>query len=228
MSLLTICQTALREIGEFNVPDSIVGNTDPSSVQLLALANRAGRSLALDLRWQALLATHSFVTVSGTADYALPDDFHRFAELTVFDRSNLARVEGPLSPARWEALRSGNAAPVSAWKYFRLAGGEFSLFPTPDAAETVAFQYYSKHFIDGKAAFSDDADEALIDEDLIAIELRWRFLQAKGASFEMERQEALRRRDALLAKDGGRAVVRFAGPGGAAGAGNLPESGFGA
>ena len=88
MSLLSICKSGLCEIREFNVPSSIVGNTDPSAVQLLALANRAGRSLALDHKWQRLLATHSFATFASTADYALPSDFHRFANITSWDRGN--------------------------------------------------------------------------------------------------------------------------------------------
>src|SRR5690242_11912595 len=102
MTLLTIAQTALREVGDYAVPSSIVGNTDPTAVQLLALANRAGRTLALDYRWQALLTTYTFPTVASTADYALPTDFNRFANLTPWDRTNYAQLEGPVSAQRWE------------------------------------------------------------------------------------------------------------------------------
>lgn len=227
MSLLTICQSALREVGEFSVPSSIIGNTDPTAVQLLALAQRSAKTLALDHKWQVLLTTYTFPTVAATATYALPSDFHRFANLTFWDRTNYEMVRGPVSAIEFERLRSGNMSNAAMYKYFRLAANLFSIYPTPTAVETIAYQYYSKYFITNKAAYSDDADAPLLDEDLLTIDLRWRFLQAKGADFAHEKAEAIQRRDALLAKDGGRDMIQFGGPRVAREAGNIPDTGFG-
>ncbi len=228
MSLLTICRAVLQEVGDWSTPSTIVANTDPLAVQLLALAQRSGKQLALDYKWQVLLTTHTFATVASTATYALPADFHRFANLTQWDRTNYEMVEGPVSPAKFEYLRSSSASTASPWKYFRVAADVFAIYPTPTAAETIAYQYYSKYWITGKAAYSADADAPLLDEDLLTIDLRWRFLQAKGLPFEHEKAEAMARRDALLIRDGGRDAVRFGGAGKTSNPyGNLPETGYG-
>ena len=229
MSLLTICQYARREIGDFSVPSTIISNTDPIAVQLLALANRTGRTLALDFRWQVLLTNYTFPTVASTEDYALPSDFGRFANVTMWDRTNDTPVRGPLSPAQWEYLQSSGLGGAAQFdKAFRVIGDRIYIYPEPDAAETIAYQYYSTYWISGKAAFSADADVALIDEDLITLGIKWRFLASKGDSFENEQMEYYQRLDSLQGADGGRSIISF-GPGALVigGEGNMPEVGFG-
>lgn len=229
MTLLSIAQTALREIGDFAVPSTIVGNNDPIAVQLLALANRTGRTLANDYRWQVLLTTYTFPTVDSTASYALPDDFGRFANLTQWDNTNTTRVQGPVTPAQWQYLQSSGLGGAAQFdKAFRIAGDLFYIYPTPTAADSITFQYYSNQWITGKEAFSADADEALLDEDLITLGLKYRYLQAKGDAYEEERNEYFRRLDSLQGADGGRNVISF-GTSMLIGdtVGNLPETGFG-
>ena len=212
MTLLSIAQTALRESGQYTVPSTIVGNTDPTAVQLLALANRTGRTLANDYRWQALLISYTFPTVASTASYALPGDFGRFANLTFWDNTNYQSVRGPVTPIEWQMLQSSMTANAGITKAFRIAGNLFYIYPTPDAVETIAYNYYSKYWADStgsKAAFSNDSDEPLIDEDLITLGLRWRWLQAKGDTFENEKLEYMLRLESLQGADGGRDAIRF-------------------
>lgn len=71
MSLLSICQTVMGEIG-LPQPPTIVGNLDPFAIQLLALANRAGRELAEEADasgyWQVLRKQYIFQT-TGVGPY---------------------------------------------------------------------------------------------------------------------------------------------------------------
>lgn len=229
MTLLTIAQTALREIGDFAVPSTIVGNTDPIAVQMLALANRTGRTLANDYRWQVLLTSYTFSTTASTASYALPADFGRFANLTFWDNTNDTRVQGPVSPAQWQYLQSSGLGGAAQFdKVFRIAGGLFYIYPTPTAVDSISFQYYSKYWITDKDAFSLDADTALLDEDLILLGTKYRYLQSKGDSYEEEKNEYLRRLDSVQGSDGARNMISF-GKSLLAGdlAGNLPETNFG-
>lgn len=226
-TLVQICQAVLREVGQVNVPSSIVGNTDPAAVQLLALANRTGKILALDFRWQALLTTHTFATVNGTTDYSLPSDLHAFAGLTFWDRTNIEQCEGPVSAVLWEGLRSGNIIGVGLRKYFRVAANLFSIYPTPTAADTIAYQYWSKNWITGKTEFSDDTDQPLIDADLITLGLKWRWRMAKGLAYDEEKADYQMRLDALQAIDGGKNILRFGRVEPAAPALNIPETGYG-
>lgn len=71
MSLVSVCAQAMQEIG-LPAPQTIVGNPDPFAVQLLALANRAGKELAEDADaagyWQFLRKQYTFKT-TGVGPY---------------------------------------------------------------------------------------------------------------------------------------------------------------
>lgn len=66
MSLLSVINNALGEIGLATFT-TIVGNTDPNAIQMLALTNRAGKELAEDASaagyWQFLRKQYIFQTV---------------------------------------------------------------------------------------------------------------------------------------------------------------------
>lgn len=74
LNLLQIVQTACQEIA-IPVPISVVGNTDPQIIQLLALANREGREFSQlpnknggweELRQQYLFSTQGVQGITGT------------------------------------------------------------------------------------------------------------------------------------------------------------------
>lgn len=229
MTLLTICQDALKEIGGINVPDTIVSNEDPTAIQLLALANRTGRELALDYKWQGLLSTHTFSTVDGTSAYAMPSDFHAIANRTAWDRTNDWKLQGPASKMAWERLQSSAITSSGLRSWFRIQGGQFNLYPTPTSVRTIAFQYYQKTFVSesggsDKAAFTLDNDTARIDEDLLLLGVKFRFKAAKGLISDPERMEYESRKNALQIADKGAATIDF---GGSMTQGGMPESGFG-
>lgn len=211
-TLLSICHAALQQIGQFNVPTSIYGNADPTAVQLLALANLSGQQLTKRYKWQALIETHTFPTANGTETYALPSDYQKFSNITFWNRSAYERMEGPVSNSMWELLKSGNLAAVGGVQYFRVAANLFGIYPTPTAIETIAYQYYSREWIEGQTEFGDDSDEPKLDTDLMALDVRWRFLSAKGLSWESERADF---EDALAvarADDGGKDAIRLSAP----------------
>lgn len=228
MTLLTAAQAVLRESGQFAVPSTIYGNTDPTAVQLLALANRAGKTLAKEA-WQILLTSYTFATVASTASYALPTDFGNFANLTFWDSTNYMPVKGPVTAMEWQTLQRSSVSGSPAFnKSFRITTDLFYIYPTPTAVETIAYYYWSSYWISGKEAFSADTDVTLFDEDLLTLGIKWRWLQAKGDGFENEKAEYQEALDAALAVDGGRDAIRFSDSTGyRMRAGNLPEGNFG-
>lgn len=226
-SLRTLCQDALKEIGMVNVPSSFVGNTNPTAVQMVALANRVLKDLQ-DHKWQVVLSTHTFSTVASTSAYALPSDFESFANMTQWDRTNYEDVEGPVSPAVWEALRSSNLYASGIKRYFRVAAGQFEIYPTPDAADTIAYQYYSNQPITSKTEFSDDTDVSLIYEDAITLGLKYYWRRAKGLDWAADERDYRRKIDIKQANDGGKPVLRFGGPAlSPLSGGNIPDTGYG-
>ncbi len=237
LSLLAMCQRALREKAEFNVPSTIVGNSDPSAVRLLALADRTGRDLMRLHLWQAMIQTYTFPTVASTGTYALPTDFQRFLNLTQWDRTNYTPLRGPVSAAEWEVDRSGNLSSASQiMSMFRIAANLMEIYPTPTSVRTIAYQYVGKFWIiasGGSSAtkeyFTVDTDTCIFEDDIMVIGIRERFdAVAFGIPFvpSPEYQSML---GAATAADGGKSVITF-GSGrlnGILGGDNLPDSNYG-
>ena len=106
MSLLTIAQ-AVADYTGFERPTSVVGNTDPIARQLLAFINRQGKQLMRANNWPILLKEHTFNTVNGTQSYALPTDFDRSLDGTVYNRTDTDQMTGPITPQQYALDRYG-------------------------------------------------------------------------------------------------------------------------
>lgn len=236
MSLLTISQKALRGLSGFNIPSSFYGNQDLTATLVVALADEAGQDLEKEYRWQQLITEYTFTTTASTATYALPDGFRAFANMSQWDRTNLWRMTGPTPSFVYQWLKSGISVWASNNRWFAVRGNLFTIYPTPTTTgDTIAFDYYSKNWVtkqlDGSftSAWTADNDTARLDEDVLAADLKWRFLQAKGMPFEPEykRRESLV--EALQADNGGRGMIDLGRPTPRTGLGygNLPDTGFG-
>jgi hypothetical protein len=228
MTLRTICQTALNRIGSFDIPNAIIGNAAPEARQTLAYANATGQELARKFAWQALLKSYTFTTSDGVAEYDLPSDYLRFANLSFWDRTNEWELLGPATPIQWQTLKSG-IIEVTIRRWFRIAQSQFQLHPVPTAADTIAYDYYSKHWCQsdaevGQTEFLGDTDISLIDEELMTMGVKWRFLEQKGLPYFEARREFEEYRDALLADDTPKPLVNM---GGEVYVDNIPEGNYG-
>ena len=214
MSLLTICQNVADFTG-FERETTIIGNTSPTARQLLALAQREGKQLMRATSWPILLKEHTFSTTSGTQSYALPTDFDRFISDTAFNRTDLDKFTGPLTPQQYQLDRHGTAS-AGITQRFRLKSSsnalKFDITPTPTATETVGFEYVSSHWnqkTDGtsQAAFTVDTDTGILDELLIELGVTWRFKQMHGLDYAEDfRQYQLELRQAV-SRSGGSPVI---------------------
>ena len=237
MTLLTACQTVLREIGDYERLTSIATNTsNDTAQQLLALANRTGKELARKYDWQSLLGTYTFLTVASTAAYALPADWRKFANMTTWDRSNFWEMVGPATPRQWQVLQSSIAAPATTRRWFRIQGDMFNIFPTPTASnETIAYDYYSNSWCESaggspQTAFAADTDVSRLDEDILILGVKYRFLKAQGHPFDDEYNEYQQALGSSRVDDTGLDSIDLNTHGTSAfviGGSNLPESGFG-
>jgi len=240
MTLATIATKALRGISGIAIPSTFYASTDDTAVTCVALANEAGQDLEKIYRWQDLIKEHTFSTVAGTATYALPTAastggaFRAFANMTQWDRTNQWRLTGPIPPAIYQWLKSGITVFAGIKKFFILRGSLFTIYPTPTAIETIAYDYYSKAWITKQtdssniAEWSADGDTSQLDEDLIAADLKWRFLQAKGFPFEVEYKRYESLVEAAQADNGGRTIINLNSPVRLSEyPGNLPETNVG-
>jgi hypothetical protein len=203
MSLLSICQDVCKDAG-FAVPSQIIGNTDETALQLLALINKSGKLLARK-PWQVLSDEHTFSTVIGTPDYARPANFGFYENDTAWDRNNYWKMRGSLSPQEWQRYKSGIQSTMPRQR-FRIKKNRIYIDPTPTAAVALVLEYFINTWVtDGSSnyftSFSADTQTSLIDETILQLDLFWRFLHRKGLAYAEAKKEAEDQIDLAMAHD---------------------------
>lgn len=218
MSLLTLVQGAC---GQLNLvqPSTVVSSTDVQTAQLLALARSGGKDIARRFDWQILMKEGTFVTLAAETQVASLTttfaDFGRIGNNTMWNRTQSRPVRGPLNDQQWQR-RKAAAAQVGVEYYFRIRGGIVMFNPIPKAGDSIYFEYISNKWCQSSGAVAQvtwlaDTDTAIIDEELLRLDLVWRFLKSKGLDYAEEfRTFELAAAD-LFGPDGGKDVVDMTG-----------------
>lgn len=288
MNLLQIVQTAATELG-LPVPVSVVGSTDPQTMQLYALANREGDNLYRQAGdgWTALQTQH-IVNIAAPIDttgditansdtitnipsttglstawavsgndllqsarvaevvdahtirmdepatgsatgvdltfakdtYDIPEDFSWFINRTMWDRTNMWELIGPISPQVDQWQRSGVVAqgPRRRWRQVGLPNTCWRIWPPPSAGNdypgTLVFEYSSAYWAKDVAGtpipkFAADTDEPILDPQAFILGLKWRMWQIKGFDYAAMQAEYLAYVQQLLGRDGGAPDLRL-------------------
>ena len=214
MSLLTIVQQAMTSIN-LPSPTAVISSNDELVKQFLALSNEEGKSLSRRFDWQRLVKEGSFTTLAAETQVAVITttftDYGLYIPTTMWNRTSAWPVIGPIPGQEWAALKASglNASTQSA---FRIRGDSILFYPTPTAGDSVYFEYISKNWNISDAsveqsAWVSDTDTALIDEELIKLGIKWRFLRAKGLSYGEEFNEYEMAVAKIAAHDGARPVI---------------------
>ncbi|MDP3938405.1 MAG: hypothetical protein Q8R92_09735 [Deltaproteobacteria bacterium] len=207
MTLLTVCQDASVDLS-LPVPDAVISDTDPAVRLLLRTAQEEGRSLAGRHTWQALTTEHTFTTVAAAEQTSsIPSDFDRLIIETMFNRDRNRRVWGPIDSNEWQAYQASLVTRVDP--AFRIRGDTILITPTPDASETVAYEYVSKNWCEssggtGQAAWAADTDTAKLNESAMTLGVVWRWRKAKGLDFSAAERDYERIVADLILRDGSR------------------------
>lgn len=217
MSLLTIVQAAAIDLN-LQSPSAVATSTDTQVLQLMNLANRDGKDLVRRFDWQALTRETSFTTVATAQQTTLEivaSDFSRMIDESMNNRTQHWRVIGPVSAVEWQR-RLSLGAQVGVQNMFRIRGDAILFHPTPSAGDSVYFEYISKNWVeasngDAKEAFTSDTDTALIDEDILILGVKWRFLKAKGLDYGEEFRSYEAALEAIFGSDGARGAVDMTG-----------------
>lgn len=181
MSLLTMIQGVADDCGVAR-PQAVVAGTDPTTRRLLTLAQREGRSLA-KLDWPILRKEKTFTsTAAETQTNAVPTDWARFVDRTFWNRTSTRPLAGPMDPQEWQHLKSQSGGITDSFTY---RGSDILITPNPTAGHTMAYEYYSKNWCQSsggtaQAAWAADTDTGILDEDLMARGITWRFKKASG------------------------------------------------
>lgn len=191
MTILSAIQNACSQL-IIDSPDAVFSSSDVDIITLRNLANVEATSLLRLHDWQVLRKENTFTTsASETQTGAIPDDFLRFVNGTMNNRSLNRPVWGPLTPQEWQREK---ALPIYTSPNFAFIqrGGDLLFSPTPSATNTIYFEYISKNIVSdsggtGKQYFTADDDTLNIDEKLLDLGLVWRFRASKGLDYSQEK-----------------------------------------
>lgn len=215
MTLLSICQDAATELG-LRQPSFIVGSTDLTSQLFYRLANQGGKELMRYHDWQALTTEQTFTTtatvsqVAGALPTASFDRMLHNAEL--WNRSLNQRYSGPTQQRYWQQLKANvSVGGVTGW--WRIINGALAIYPAPTTGETVAYEYIDKRWAQSATGtnqekFLADTDVARISEDIITLEIIWRFRKSKGFQYAEDLATCEREKEKIAARDRGTGKIR--------------------
>lgn len=193
MSVLTIAQNVAKETG-FTVPSTLVSNTDEIAVQLLALITAETTDLSkgvvagrvVDFDWQVLMTRGTITFVDGTEAYNFPADYDAsFVPETMWNNTTGRPIIIPISPQQFEVQKNyliGSGIDYMAYVY----GNQFHFSPTPSSTDSIVYEYKSTNYFRtvttgaAKAAITADTDYTALNENIIKLGVKFRFLQAKG------------------------------------------------
>lgn len=172
----------------------VTASTDKAIAQLITLVNSCGEELLSTEAWNKIRRQHHITTTSAdTGKYDLPSDFAYMIPQTGWDRSQNVPAFGPVSPQEWQWLLGRDLVSTNIYASFRLAEGEFWLYPYADGSVTVPdgleiyFEYVSRSWVLEKGVDDTFTQEAVYASDVILYEhwlfsrlLKARFLEARG------------------------------------------------
>jgi hypothetical protein len=214
-TLVQLCAEAIESLGPFNIPTTIIGNSDPDAAILKWAATQTGRELVRSYSWQVLLSSTTITTVAGTYQYSLPADFRRFSNETFYNITEERALYGPMTPSSWAELTKGIT--LSTFDYsFRVAGNYLEFSPTPTSVQTLGYDYYSKYYSTdsggtAQANWAVDTDLPRLDDDLFVLGIRYRFLQRKELPFAEDKADYLDAIQQSLFDDTPKAVSNLSG-----------------
>ena len=214
-NLLAMVQEVADRIGLVR-PSYVVGSSDATTRQLLALANVEGRELARRYSWQALIKEKTFSTTATEAQTgAVPDDFDRFVTGTFYNRTKSRVVTGPLTAQEYADYKGRLAAIV--FDAFRLRGNAILVMPTPGAGETMAYEYVSTYWCGGASdtdstqdSFLADTDLSFLDDEAVRKGIVWRYLASRGLDYAEAHQGYELHLAQLMGRDGGARTLSMA------------------
>ncbi len=223
MSALTIIQQVTSSLG-IDIPTAVFSSTDPQIIQLRNLMNEEGQELRDWAAWTKITLEKTFTTTAAAIQAsAVPTDFGWFVNDTLWNRTLSVRYAGPASPAEWQGYQAAIAPIALPNGIFRFRGGDLLIYPSPTAGQTAAYEYVSSYWVTGKAAMTADADTAILDEKLVALGVRWRFLKSKGLDYAEDFRTYELQKNFALSRDGGRKRVEMGGGSAQYFRGNIPE-----
>lgn len=196
------------------MPNVVCTSTDATITQMLAFANEEGTELSLWGDWRKLRKQKVFTTLAQEAQTGMvPTDLGAWSDETAWNRSTRRPLWGPVSEMQWQAWKAFDTFPVLDVWFFQ--GEDILIQPIPPAGETYAFEYRSNGWCQSnvgmpQSEWTADTDTGVLSERIMTLGIIWRYLQARGLSYEAQKEDYDLQVSQALAQDSPRSTHSMA------------------
>ena len=215
---LEICNNVLLRTGYASV-STLVGNNALNARKILAAMQLEGRTLSR-MDWKILLKRNVITTASSADAYALPSDFDRFIDNTMWNSTKHTIMDGPVTTQRWQSNKTG-VTTLGIYDRFQVRAdansNRFWIDPVPTTADEFSFYYATNTWCRAKGGtrqsqWKADTDCLLLDDLVyeLGVEVRW--LKANGRPYESSAIDYEREKQKAFARDGGMADISIWAP----------------
>lgn len=217
MTLLQLIQEVCPLLA-ITSPNAVTGSADPQVLQLWKIANEEGRKLSARYPWQSLQNESSFLTVATESQGAITTlagaGFRYIINETIWNRSLMRPVFGPLTPSQFEQLKAQTMN--GPWNQYIFRGGNVLFTPVPTAGQSCYFMWVTKYWALSNASvaqggFLADDDTTVLDNDIFLQGLIWRWNKRKGFDYAEDFAEYERLVADAMARDGGKPTLNLDG-----------------
>jgi hypothetical protein len=194
MPLFDIVRTVMDSNGWPAITSAVASSQDDNMRQAMALANKSLHSISYKQDWPMLIREYQFDIVSQQIAYPVPADFHHLVSPSAVNSDLYYQLKGSMTPLQW--FRKSLSGAIDYGQGFRLDyfGRQFMIAPIPSSPVTLVCMYVSNNLVQTgpglwSNTFAQDTDIALVDEDLIELDLAWRWREKKGLDYTAEMAE---------------------------------------
>jgi hypothetical protein len=204
------------------------GNGVPQDCSVVSVV---GSTVTMNQPMQATEVGASLVF--GQTQYDLPPDYEVITDRTQWDKTKHWEMLGPEDAQQWQWLKSGyiSTGPRVRW---RILGQYFQIWPIMNTQEYLGFEYRSRAWAESvtgtpKNSFTVDTDLTVLDDRVLVLLTKLKFLQIKNFDTTAISQDYQRYLSVAKANDKGAPNLSFAPYPSKVliGYANIPDTGYG-
>lgn len=189
-------------------PNALVGSSNKDAKQFLALLKTLARDLGR-YSWPAQRVRKTWSTVAavdqGTIASVWGADCRNVIQGTIWHDDEQRTIRGPVSEQEWQtAITATMTGDITvAW----IGGGNFWLYPAPEAGESVSAVIASEYLFTSSgtptATIASDGDKFVFPDEVTMVGLEFFWNKEKGEAYEWEYRQYMGLIADNKAKDGG-------------------------
>lgn len=204
------------------------GNGVPQDCSVVSVV---GSTVTMNQPMQATQVGASLVF--GQTKYDLPPDYEVITDRTQWDKTKHWEMLGPEDAQQWQWLKSGyiSTGPRVRW---RILGQYFQVWPIMNTQEYLGFEYRSRAWAEAadgtpKNSFTTDTDLTVLDDRVLVLLTKLKFLQVKNFDTTAIMQDYQRYLNVAKSNDKGAPNLSFAPYPSKVliGYANIPDTGYG-